>query len=58
LIASHISPLVTCACEILSCMACYVVSLATLLMMLTPLQLPYVFYNPSSDGCAHDAEKR
>jgi len=25
-------------------------------MMLTPLQLPSVYQNPSCDGCAHDAE--
>jgi len=27
------------------------------LMMLTPLQLPSVYHNPSSDGCAHNAEE-
>ena len=27
------------------------------LMMLTPLQLPSVYHNPSCDGCARDAEE-
>ena len=27
------------------------------LMMLTPLQLPFVYHNPSRDGCARDAEE-
>jgi len=26
-------------------------------MMLTPLQLPFVHYNPCCDGCARDAEE-
>ena len=34
------------------------VRLATpVLMMLTPLQLPSVYHNPSCDGCARDAEE-
>jgi len=27
-------------------------------MMLTPLQLPSVHYNPSCHGCAHDPEEK
>jgi len=26
-------------------------------MMLTPLQLPYFYHNPSCDECARDAEE-
>jgi len=34
-----------------------VVTLFPVLMMLTPLQLPFVCHNPSCDGCACDAEE-
>jgi len=33
------------------------VELATLVMMITPPQLPSVHHNPSCDGCERDAEE-